>query len=91
MTLVETQKKLVIFNDKLKDCTGCTQKFTDPESFDSWYPSFQAYSIQENAKNGTECKDSWNDTDKTVAPAKFMPCLNKFLDGPGGRYAGSIK
>lgn len=44
MTSPTVQKRLKTFNEKLKKCEGCSQKFTVEESFDSWYVSFAAYS-----------------------------------------------
>lgn len=95
VTSYETQANMQTFIDKIKTCDGCSQQFTIPESFDSWYLQLKAKSKAENA-GSTACQGSWNEAKDAIVPEKFMGCLNYFLSlrsgpGAGARYAGDIK
>lgn len=90
MTSYETQANMNAFIDKLKKCDGCSQQFTVPESFDSWYVQLKEFSQSMNGVPNGACTASWNDQKDAVVPEKFMGCLNFFLNSRGGQYARSI-
>lgn len=90
MTTYESQAKLDAFNTKLKECKGCTEKFTISGSFNSWYDGLKEYAQKNNAVASHACKDSWSNSRDQIIPAKFMPCLNAYLAERGNPYGGSI-
>lgn len=40
LTSAETQKKLLLFNEKLEECEGCDEKWNMPNTLDMWYDRF---------------------------------------------------
>lgn len=93
MTSYEMQTNLNTLIDKIKKCDGCSQQFTIPESFNSWYVQLKETSKNlNNAQNGGACKGSWNQAKDALVPEKFMGCLNYFLTNThtGNKMAGSV-
>ena len=82
----EVQKKLLIFNDAIQECTGCDEKWSMPDTLEQWYADFNEFT-----KAG-KCPSVPLSVDEnfTVPQDKFYSCLALYLSAEGRKHVKDL-
>lgn len=84
----ENQKALADWNDRLKNCDGCEEKWLIDDSFKSWYYAWLGYILKNYDDKYIDgkynnCYRGYEFFPKVVKTDIFYACLAEFIKGDG--------